>query len=255
MPRPLAAWVACGAGALAAAAPAVAQAPVTASLAPDTPRAGATLVLDASAQALGVPAGAPPRALRVLVQPGFAFDPRAVPARCAPAARTCPRAARILTGTAEASYTYLGFSGDATARIRGYLAPPRRPGDLAGIVVRGEVPALGRRFASAGRVLRAPAPDGLELRFEDLLGGNTVPGGTQIALRRLQLTAGARRTVVTRRRVRRGSKRVSIRVRSRRSLLRNPPACAGAWTGRVVLTLADGSERTVPVTLPCRAGK
>lgn len=253
--------------ALPAAAPA--QTPGAAvTVSPNTPKTGTRLAVDLDGAQLGDTGGRPPQSVRLLVQPGFAFDPAAVAGRCAAGAATCPADARIGSGTATIRYTLLGIPGSTVATLSAYVAAPRS-GDLAGIVLRVAAPDLNRTFTAHGRALRAAAPDGLELRFEDLLGGRALPPGTQVSLARLQLTAGASRTVTTtkvrRRRVRvkvrrNGrartvvrSKRVRVKVRTRHDLLRTPPSCPGAWTGRVLVTLADGAVRELPVSAPYAA--
>lgn len=249
---------------------AAAQAPgLNVTLTPNTPKSGTKLALDLDGSQLGDVSGQAPRSVRLIVQEGFRFDADAVSARCAAGAATCPDAAKIATGTAQAGFSYLLFSGEATATITAYLAAPARAGDLAGIVVKAAVPSLGRTLTSTGRVLRAAAPDGLELRFDDLLSGQGIPAGAQVTLRRLQLTAGASRTLTRTKRVNRKRKvrvrrngrlrtvtrtrKVTIKVRERHHLLTTPRTCPGTWNGRGVVTLANGSERTLPVQAPCVA--
>lgn len=234
---------------------AIAQAPAAVVLHPNTPRTGTKLTVDFDGSAFGVQT-APPHNLRLLVQHGFSFDPSAVKARCAPP-KPCPAAARVGTGSAQIAYTFIGVPGNATAKLTIYLTAPQQHGDLAGLVVRGELPDLGRSVTARGRVLRAAAPDGIELRIDDLLGGQALPPGTTVSLARLRLSAGVSRTVtqtkVRRRKVHGQTRRVRVKVRTRHALITTPKTCSGAWAGRIVATLADGSVREQPLSAPCSA--
>jgi hypothetical protein len=73
-----------------------------------------------------------------------------------------------------------------------------------------------------------------------------------ITIDHLTLHAGASRTVVRRRRVRRHGHRVTVRVRHRHDLLTNPPSCAGSWPFRITIGYSDHSSST-DGTIACTA--
>lgn len=237
---------------------AVAQAPVPAlqvTLSPNQAGKGARLKLDLDGSQLGTVAGQTPKGVRLAVQPGFKFDAKAVAERCRAGAATCPAGSKIAAGTAVAN---VSIFGDTTATITAYLADKAQGGDLAGIVVKAEAPGVAQRLTSTGRVVRG-ADGGLELRFDDVLGGAAIPALVQVTLRRLQLTAGASRTVTTTKRKtkkvkvrgRTVKRKVKVRVRTKHHLLTNPKTCAGAWTGTATVAISDGSERPFAISAPC----
>lgn len=219
---------------------------------PAKPKRGSMVDLVLDGAALGDAGGRPPTSVRVISQAGFRFDASAVAGRCRAGATSCPDDARIGSGRARAAYSFLGLGGTASVKAEAYLTEPTQPGDLAGVVLLADIPELGRRISIDGRVLRAPAPDGLELRVENLLSGAGIPPGVSVTLQRLEVRAGASRTVVRTKRVRRRGKRVKVRVRSTRSLVTTPKSCSGTWAARGIVGLANGGERLLPVAIPCR---
>jgi hypothetical protein len=238
---------------------------------------GTRVSVEVDGSRLALPAGASPSGFALLVQQGFRADTSAVARRCAPeeAERfACPAASKVAAGTATAAVTFFGITREVVVDIEGYLAPAVRPGDIAGIAVSAEAKDLDQRFTTTGRLVRAAAPDGLALRFDDLAGGAQVPAGVSIALRSVSLTAGVARTVTVRRTVTRRTKvkrrvrgkdgrvrtrtvtvsrRVKVTRRERRHLVSTPSSCTGTWSARAIVSFAGGGEVAVPATVPCRA--
>lgn len=247
---------ACGVGA----AIGVAQEPgaFSVTLTPNVADKGTVVDVVVDGSKLGTAAGGQaPTGARLITQKGFRFDPEAVAETCADG-QACPAGARLGSGTANATVTFLGASRPVTAEITAYRGTPVQSGDLAGVVVDVHVPEFSQRFTAKGRVVGG---EGVELRFDDIAGAGQVPAGISFRLDRLALEIGANRTVtVTRtktKKVRTKSgktvrKKVKVRVKVRRDLLRTPKTCAGTWTARGVITFADGQARTEPFTVPCR---
>lgn len=240
---------------------AIAQAPaIGVTLSPNTAGDGSRLQLTMDGSQLGLTPAQTPKGVRLDVQPGFKFDVKAVAERCKPTADKCPDASKIASGTASAAINLLGLDNAVNATLTAYLAAPQQSGDLAGIVLKAEVPSFGRSLTSTGRVLKT-AGGGLQLRFDDVIGGAAVPAGVQVALKQMSLTAGASRTVTTtktkKKKVKvKGSKRkvtkkVKVKVRTKHHLLTNPRTCSGTWTGTATVALSDGSERPFPVAAQC----
>jgi hypothetical protein len=246
-------WVlAAGAmAALAIAGAALAQSPDLAiRLDPNLVGRPSALVIEAEGQS-GQTDGRMPKSIVLSVQRGFKLDPRARAARCSPRqARNfnCPEASRIGGGKAvvTASGAIIpGGSQDFTASIDLYLAPPQRNHDVAGLVVAIEEPTTGQRGTATGRLVRrGSGPYGYELRFEDLAGGQAPPPGITIELKRLDLRAGARRSVA----VGQGEERHRVTF----SLITNPSTCDGTWNGRAVLRFSDGSSLERGISSRCR---
>ena len=238
-------------------APASAQAPgVTVTLSPNTAGRSSTLVLSADGQADQVN-GRIPRSAVISVQRGFRVDPRARAARCTSSQASsfsCPAASRIGTGQAivTASGAFVpGGSQDFTASIELFLGAAAQRGDVAGVVVVVREPTTGQRGTGTGRIVRlASGPYGYELRF-DRIPAQTPPPGVTIRLKRLDLRAGARRTVTVRRTVRRGGRRRTVRRRVTYSLITNPTSCDGSWNGHAAVGFTDGSSLEGDVTSPC----
>lgn len=250
----------------AGAAAATAQSPdaFTVTLAPNIADRGTEVEVVVDGSKLGTAGqGQPPTGARLIAQRGFRFDAGAVAETCTDE-KACPAGSRVGTGKADATVTFLGTSRPVTADITAFLGTPVKSGDLGGVVVDVNVPEFSQRFTAKGRVLAAAAPDGLELRFDDLAGAGQVPAGVTFRLDRLSLSVEAHRTVtVTKTRVKKVrtksgktvKRKVRTRVKVRRDLLRNPKTCGGTWTVRGVVTFADGTASTSPFTIPCVAPK
>lgn len=191
---------------------------------------------------------------------GLKVDPRSRAKRCsAKEARdfNCPEASRIGSGEVKghASGTVVpGGRQDFTATIDSFLAPKQRTGDIAGVVFQVREPSSGTKGTTTGRIVRvANGPFGVELRFDDI--GSTQPQipGVTITIDSITLHAGAKRTVVTKRRVRRHRRLVTIRRTHRYSLLTNPRTCSGLWPFRLTIgysgradDVRDGSAACTP---------
>ena len=238
-------------GATALAGSALAQTPgLTIRLDPNLVGRPSALVIEAEGQA-GQSDGRMPQSIVLSIQRGFRLDPRARAARCSPRqARNfnCPDASRIGGGQAvvTASGALIpGGSQDFTASIDLYLAPPARSHDLAGLVVAVEEPTTGTRGTATGRIVpRGSGPYGYELRFENLGGGQAPPPGITIELKRLDLRAGAHRSVA----VGHGDARHRVTY----SLITNPASCDGTWNGLAALRYSDGSSTKRGFAAACR---
>jgi hypothetical protein len=190
---------------------------------------------------------------------GFRFDRRARAATCSggPAESfSCPERSRIGSGSAEfvVRGPLLPPEGLAdTATIDVFLAPPPVSGDLYGVEVQVNEQRFGMRGRSVGRLVPLPSgPFGSELRFESVGGALEPPPGYTVELKRLQLSAGAKRTVRKTKVVRRNGRRKRVRRRVTYHLIRNPSSCPGAWPYEVRLGFASGEERR-PGEVACEA--
>jgi hypothetical protein len=250
----LAATAACLPGA------ASAQSPPTLQLDPNVAGLGTHVALDGRPGDTGSSGSANVRSVVLAAAQGFSLDPRARAARCDAAqakAFKCPPASRIGAGQVDghASGPFLPVGGYAfTAGVKVFLAPPPQAGDVAGVVMEVSEPQTGQRGSVTGRVVRTTeAPFGLELRFDDL--DKVIPSFPDVTLSvdRVQLRAGAHRTVVRQRKVRRHGRRVTIRRRHRYDLLTNPPTCSGAWPFRLTIVYADRQD-VRDAAVGCAAG-
>ena len=231
---------------------------ITGSLTPNTAGAGARVHVDVNGGAAEL-AGPLPESISLGVQRGFAFDARAVAARCTGAATTdgtCPAASRI--GTGQAVVHASGFlNQDIPGTLDVFLADPVQAGDVASAVV--VVSAAGLSRAVRTRLL-APAtgPVGYELRLEGIAAAVPAVPGVTFALRSLTLDLGASRkvtkTTYKRVRVTRNGRRVTVRRKVKRrvtyNLLRNPKTCTGAWGVRLTVRIA-GADRVRDISVPC----
>jgi hypothetical protein len=221
------------------------------------------LRVDVDPSALGIPSEVP-RSAVLAVAHGFRFDRRARSAPCSlvqASAFDCPESSRIGRGSAVVVVSGAivpGGSMELTATIDVFMAPPFARGDFFGVEVQVSEPRFGQRGRFQGRLLPVNDPRfGAELRF-DSFAAVPVPPGVTVDLRRLQLTVGARRTVVrrrvVRRRVRRGGRvvvrRRVVRRRIRYHLIRNPRSCPGSWPYELRLGFSSG-DRTIPGAVTC----
>jgi hypothetical protein len=242
--------------------PAVAQdATISATLSPSRPKTGTTLHVALGGTASAVNQGVP-SSIVLDLQRGFAIDTAAVAARCSgPAITTgaCPAASRIGHGAAVAHAGGI-VNQDIPATIDLFLAAPAQSGDLAGVVLR--VMAIGAAKAISARLLARPSgPFGYELRVDGFSGAVPSLPGITIGLDSLTLDVGAHRnvttTVVTRRRITRGGRRVTVKRKVRRKvrhdLLRNPKTCSGHWSVRATVTTGAANDAS-DLAVPCSAG-
>lgn len=250
---PLAASIA----ALAAAATAAAQPPPGAvQLVPNEAGKPSELRVELGPESLP-PSGEVPSSIVLASARGFRFDRRARGATCsgeAAASYACPERSRIGRGTAEILVRgpLLPAEGLAdSAALDFFLAPPVAEGDVFGVEVQLREERYGVQQRSTGRLVPlSSGPFGSELRFENLAAPDALPPGYTVELRRLELTAGASRTVRKSRVVRRGGKRRRVTRRVRYHLIRNPPTCAGSWAYELRLGLSSGEQRTAG-EVPC----
>jgi hypothetical protein len=194
-----------------------------------------------------------PRSVVVAITRGFRIDTRSRARRCTSEQAKrfeCSERSRIARGWAEVTASGIFFPGgsqDYVISLAGFLAPPVRRGDLAGVVMQAREPKTGMRGTATGRIVRVPAGAfGLELRLDDLGMGRQPPPGVTLQLKRAHLAVAAFRRVRRVRRVR--GRRVVRRVRY--SLIRNPLGCSGSWPYEVRLAY-PGSERVVSGSVPC----
>jgi hypothetical protein len=138
-----------------------------------------------------------PRTIALRIARGTKVDPGAVARRCTVARAAeddCPNASRIGGGKADVSVT----SDDSTIRadIDLYLAPERRSGDIAGVVM--VVRAAGIEHAS-GRVFPLDAEDyprkGIQVTFEGVRRAFTASPSFVPVIRHLNVHFGAHRTL------------------------------------------------------------
>jgi hypothetical protein len=193
------------------------------------------------------------------VERGFAFDARAVAARCAGAALrsgACPAESRIGSGQAVVHASGL-LNQDIPGAIDVFLADPVEAADVASAVVLISGAGLSRAVRTR-LVAPATGPIGYELRIEGIAAAVPAFPGVSFSLRSLSLDLGARRrvtkTATKRVRVKRHGRRVTVRRKVRRrvtySLLRNPTTCSGAWVVRLTVRVA-AVDRARDVGVPC----
>ena len=200
--------------------------------------------------------GEVPRSIVLASARGFRFDRRARRTSCSGAAAegfACPEASRIGRGSADFVVRGPALPPEGladTATIDFFLAPRQVGGDLFGVELQLREERFGIRQRAVGRLVPiASGPFGSELRFESV-GEFELPAGYSVELRRLELTAGARRTVTKTRTVRRNGRRRRVTRRVRRHLIRNPQTCSGSWQYELRLGLAAGEDRR-PGEVPC----
>jgi hypothetical protein len=112
------------------------------------------------------------------------------------------------------------------------------------VILMGSDTLLQQHANGSGRLFKDSTGE-LELLF-DQFPSIQVPSGTTITLNSLSLNAGAKRTV--KRKVRRHHHTVTIKTTY--SLITNPSACSGSWTGSATVTFPSGSL-ALPLSTPC----
>ncbi len=226
----------------AAALSAVAPGAITATFDPNTPKTGATLSVAVDGAKLDQTGVKTPASFRLDSPAGLVIDTKAVARRCS-SPGSCPAQSRIGGGTAVVS---VSIFGDIKVKLTAFLAPARRAGDLAGIVIQGE--AAGQKLAMAGRALRAASGHGPTLLFEDVSGRQSLPPGFSARLKTLALTAGAHRVVRVR-----SNKTKRVR-RVHHHLLTTPRRCTGGtWSATGTLAYTDATSQSLTAAVPCRA--
>lgn len=240
---------------LAAAAPA-ARAQVQ--LVPNETGKPSQLRVDIGAEELGS-SGELPTSVVLASARGFRFDRRARGATCSGVQAeefSCPEASRIGRGSAEfvvrgPLLPPEGFPDSASIDV--FIAPRAQAGDVFGVEVQVNEERFGMRGRSVGRLVPlGSGPFGSELRFDSFGSAVAPPPGYSVELRRVQFTAGAKRTVRRVRVVRRGGKRRRVRRRVSHHLIRNPRACSGAWPYELRIAFPSGEQRR-PGEVPCQA--
>lgn len=183
----------CGlAAALAVAAPAAAS-PVPAGVAavqPNTPKAGAHLLVDARAADAGFRANTIPSAFGWAFEKGFELNAAAAPSKCTldqAKKEQCPPDSRLGSGAIGVTLT----GAHATARIDFFRADPPQPGDQAGIILYFKEPDSGYTDAGVGSIRAIDDGNLGELIRFDKLPIPQLPPGVQITLDHIQLDFGA----------------------------------------------------------------
>ena len=214
-------------------------------LSPNVAGQGSRLIIDA--QNLGSTGGPRVTSTVLGLQRGFKLDVRSRTGRCTRAQAesfACPASAKIGAGFAIVRATGAivpNGSQDFRAEIDIHLAPKRRAGDLAGVVISVQEPATGQRGTVYGRLLSRPRQAfGQQLRFDSFPAVGEPPPGVELTLRRLHLEAAAFR------RIRRNGRRIRL------TLIRNPARCRGSWRARSQVGFSDGTSRTTFLRTPCR---
>ncbi len=194
---------------------------VKVSVKPDKPNAQSTLSIAASGN---FGHSGLPTSVKLTVQKGFRTSAKSVPVLCntkkvsPSSSNPCPAKSKIGSGKVVAT---VQLFGKQTVPFTMYLGTRPHKGDVAAIILSGDVPVAGTQNV-IGRLLKTKS-GGLEILFSHLL---SVPvSGT---LNQLSLSAHA--------------------VNSKHSLITNPPACHGHWTGAFKLGFKSGSEsKTVAI--------
>jgi hypothetical protein len=275
--------IAVAASAVAAAAPAAAIAGVTfaADALPAETHHGSILLADIDPSALTAHQDSP-SSIAFELPRGVRLDTRARKRECSAAeaaAIQCPAESKVGEGNAVtrlSGYLFPGGQTDGVAWIEEFLGVPVQAGDPASLVLQiewlGLDPArnavaqvfgtqLPRRATVTGRIVPiASGPFGLELRFDALPGGLSVPRPLSAQVIRLKLSFGAvrrqRQNFTRKIRVRtvNGGTQTQ-RIHDHRllgfHLLRRPTTCPGGWPVAVVLGFPSGPE-TIPGTIPCQ---
>lgn len=200
---------------------------------PNTAGAGSVVSLDATP-----PNGSKnPRSVALKVVKGVKVDPRAVAKRCSDAQgkqNSCPAGSRIGGGRIDVTATP---GGAVTVNVDLFLGPPRKAGDVAGLVGIATVKATGQKGHAFGRVFRIDQGKlGLESMFGGLDKAIKPPTGFKIHVDRLRLHFGKHRQL--------NGKRVD--------LITNPGKCpAKGWPYAASVTYPDGTGKTFPGSAAC----
>ena len=189
-----------------------------------------------------------PKSVDIKVQKGFRSSPKSVRVLCTAAQaskNTCPKKSHIGSGTAKVTATFLGSTYHPTVALSLFLGKPQRKGDISSVVITGTLEnspyGNGTTSSSTGRLFKR-AGGGLELLFANLP-NYTLPPGVTVTLDSLQIKAKAIRTV------KKGKRHHKHKVRY--SLITNPAACNGTWTGSFTVTFSSGSQSST-LSSPCR---
>ena len=247
--------------ATAAAIPAAAQIPGNAArVDPATRGKPSHLLIDLRVSEDPKAGGRTPQSAVLATPAGFKLDTRARAERCSAEqakAFNCPANSRIGTGTADATASNGVFSQAVVADIEMFLAPPLKSGDIAGVVIRFKERSTGQQGSASGRIVKAAAPFGTEVRFEDL-GSATgaAPEGFTVRVDRLRSDVGASRkqkvTVCCKTVTRNGvKKKVKYKKNVTRHLITNPKTCDGAWEYQVRLRYSESDESVRDGAISC----
>jgi hypothetical protein len=110
-----------------------------------------------------------PSSMALFMPQGFVVDTTAVTKRCSPAqatAMTCPQASRIGFGHAVihvSGYLLPGGGTDGIIYMTTFLAPPRQPGDPAGVVLYAQWLGVDQALKALNHYLPRPIPASTEV--------------------------------------------------------------------------------------------
>jgi hypothetical protein len=195
---------------------------------------------------------------------GAKFDPRARSERCSDERAKgfdCPANSRIGTGTTDITASNGPFSQQLVADAQFFLAAPVQSGDVAGVVVTVKERSTGQQASITGRIVKAGAPFGLAVRFDDLESSTRqAPEGFTLRVDRIQANVGAFRyekvTVCCKTVRKNGKKRkVKYKKKVRRDLITNPRTCAGSWPYQVRTRYSASEESVRDGTVACTASR
>jgi hypothetical protein len=213
---------------------------------PNKQGAGSTLVLDTKGQTQPAGTSGPPSKVVLAFTRGFAFDARALSARCSDdqaSKNDCPKDSKTGSGFAD-FHTNINVSGRAT--IGEFLATRKSgaSGDVQFVV---HVPQTGDS-AARGHLVRIGGKGrfGYELRL-NFPAMKNVPASVVVTIDRLYLRTGAKRTVT----VRVGPHH--RKVHRTYTLVRNPKKCPSTHRWPTQLRAQyDTGDKTTDANIVCR---
>jgi hypothetical protein len=198
---------------------------------------------------------------------GAKFDPRARAERCSEAkakAFDCPGNSKIGTGTTNLTLrSNNGVFADQqlVADAQFFLAAPFESGDVAGVYATVKERSTGQQAYIGGRIVKAGAPFGLAVRFDDLQSSTQqAPEGFTLRVDRIQADVGAFRyekvTVCCKTVTKNGVKRkVKYKKKVRRDLIKNPRTCGGSWVYQVRVRYSASDESVRDGSGACTASR
>jgi hypothetical protein len=209
--------------------------------------------------------GRSPQAGSTAFAAGFTFDPRARAERCSEDRAKgfdCPGDSKIGTGTTLVTASNGVFTQQLTADAQFFLAAPFQSGDVAGVVVHVKERSTGQQATINGRIVKAGAPYGLAVRFDDFESSTqNAPEGFTIRIDRIQADVGAFRhekvTVCCKTVRKNGKKRkVKYKKKVRRDLIRNPATCpSGGWAYQVRVRYSATDESVRDGSAACSSSR
>ncbi len=211
---------------------------VTTTLSPNKVSKASTLTVTAEGPFTGL-SGAP-KSVVLKVQKGFKSSAKSVPVLCTRTQannNACPSESKVGSGQVVATGSFGPIQQQDMISLTMFLGTRQKQSDVASVVIVGTDSLAHQTVHGVGRLF-AVKHGGLELLFNQFP-NVSVPAGTTVTLDSLQLMAGATRTV----------KRHRHKVRY--SLISNPPACNGPWSGSLKLTFTSGTFSRA-LSAPCR---